>query len=61
MGTWKAVRLKKDAPLGSSNLAADPGEQREGPPAITKIVARIEDIPKTARNRIGTLARKVKP
>ena len=29
MGPWKAVRLKKDAPLELYNLAADPGEQKD--------------------------------
>ena len=29
MGSWKAVRLKKDAPLELFNLPTDPGEQRD--------------------------------
>ena len=49
MGTWKAVRLKKDAPLELYNLAADPGEQRDVAAGNPKIVARIEEYLKTAR------------
>ena len=49
MGPWKAVRLKKDAPLELYNLASDPGEQREVAAANPKIVAQIESYLKTAR------------
>ena len=49
MGPWKAVRLKKDAPLELYNLAADPGEQRDVAAANPKIVAQIEEYLKTAR------------
>jgi arylsulfatase A-like enzyme len=49
MGEWKAVRLKKDAPLELYNLTADPGEQRDVAAANPKIVARIEEYLKTAR------------
>jgi arylsulfatase A len=49
MGEWKAVRLKKDAPLELYNLASDPGEQRDVAAGNPKIVARIEEYLKTAR------------
>ena len=49
MGPWKAVRLKKDAPLELYNLAADPGEQSDVAAANPKIVAQIEEYLKTAR------------
>jgi arylsulfatase A-like enzyme len=49
MGQWKAVRLKRDAPLEVYNLASDPGEQRDVATANPKIVAQIEEYLKTAR------------
>jgi arylsulfatase A len=49
MGPWKAVRLKKDAPLELYNLASDPGEQREVAAANPQIVAKIEAYLKGAR------------
>jgi arylsulfatase A-like enzyme len=49
MGPWKAVRLKKDAPLEIYNLASDPGEQRDVAAANPKIVAQVEEYLKTAR------------
>ena len=49
MGPWKAIRLKKDAPLELYNLEADPGEQRNVAAANTNIVTRIEEYLKTAR------------
>jgi arylsulfatase A-like enzyme len=49
MGEWKAVRLKKEAPLEIYNLAADPGETEDVAAANPKIVARIEAYLKTAR------------
>jgi arylsulfatase A len=49
MGPWKAVRLKKDAPLELYNLASDPGEQREVAAANPAIVAKIEAYLKNAR------------
>src|SRR5918994_240035 len=49
MGPWKAVRLKKDAPLELYNLASDPGEQREVAAANPEIVAKIEAYLKNAR------------
>ena len=49
MGEWKAVRLKKDAPLELYNLPSDPGEQRNIAADNPKIVARIEAYLKTAR------------
>jgi arylsulfatase A-like enzyme len=49
MGPWKAVRLKKDAPLELYNLSADPGEQRDVAADNPKIVARIDEYLKTAR------------
>jgi arylsulfatase A-like enzyme len=49
MGPWKAVRLKKDAPLELYNLASDSGEQREVAAANPDIVAKIEAYLKNAR------------
>jgi arylsulfatase A len=49
MGPWKAVRLKKDAPLELYNLASDPGEQREVAAAHPDIVAKIEAYLKNGR------------
>jgi len=49
MGPWKAVRLRKDAPLELYNLASDPGEQREVAAGNPNIVAQIEEYLKTAR------------
>jgi arylsulfatase A-like enzyme len=49
MGEWKAVRLKKDAPLEIYNLAADPGETEDVAAANPKVVAQIEAYLKTAR------------
>jgi arylsulfatase A-like enzyme len=49
MGQWKAIRLKKDAPLELYNLAADPIEQRDVAAANPAIVSRIEAYLKTAR------------
>ena len=49
MGPWKAVRLKKDAPLELYNLASDPSEQRDVAAANPKIVAQIENYLKGAR------------
>jgi arylsulfatase A-like enzyme len=49
MGEWKAVRLKKDAPLELYNLVSDPGEQRDVAAGNPKVVARIEEYLKTAR------------
>jgi arylsulfatase A len=49
MGKWKAVRLKKDAPLELYDLAADPVEQHDIAPANPSIVSRIEEYLKTAR------------
>ena len=47
--SWKAVRLKKDAPLELYNLAADPGEQSEVAAANPGIVSKIEAYLKNAR------------
>jgi len=49
MGQWKAVRLKKDAPLELYNLAADPIEQRDVAAANPAVVSRIEAYLKNAR------------
>jgi arylsulfatase A len=49
MGPWKAVRLKKDAPLELFNLADDPGEQTEVAAENPKVIAQIEQYLKTAR------------
>ncbi len=42
MGTWKAVRLKKDGPLELYDLARDPTEQTDLAAAHPEVVARIE-------------------
>ena len=60
MGSWKAIRLKKDAPLELYNLAADPGEQRDVAANNPNVVARIEEYLKTA-DGLRTLADKVMP
>jgi arylsulfatase A len=49
MGNWKAVRLKKDAPLELYDLAADPGEQHDLAASKPAIVKRIEGYLTTAR------------
>jgi arylsulfatase A len=49
MGPWKAVRLKKDAPLELYNLTSDPVEQHDVAAANPKVVAQIEEYLKTAR------------
>ena len=49
MGPWKAVRLKKDAPLELYNLASDPGEERDVAAANPTVVAQIENYLKSAR------------
>ena len=49
MGAWKAVRLKKEAPLEIYNLDADPGEQHDVAAANSQVVAKIEEYLRTAR------------
>lgn len=49
MGPWKAVRLKKDAPLELYNLDADPSEQQDVAADRPEIVKKIEAYLKTAR------------
>jgi arylsulfatase A-like enzyme len=49
MGHWKAVRLKKDAPLELYDLPDDPYEQRNVAERNPDVVARIETYLKTAR------------
>ncbi len=49
MGSWKAVRLKKDAPLELYDLAADPAERHDVAATHADIVERIERYLKTAR------------
>jgi arylsulfatase A-like enzyme len=49
MGNWKAVRLKKDAPLELYDLAADRNEEREIAARHPEVVAKIEAYLKTAR------------
>ncbi len=49
MGQWKAVRLKKDAPLQLYDLTSDPVEQRDVAASQPEIVARIETFLRTAR------------
>ena len=49
MGPWKAIRLKKDAPLELYNLTTDPGEQRDVAGDNPKIIAQVETYLKSAR------------
>jgi arylsulfatase A len=49
MGNWKAVRLKKDAPLELYDLAADPAEQRDVAAANPEVVAKITTFFASAR------------
>jgi len=49
MGDWKAVRLRKDAPLELYDLHTDPGEQHDVAAARPDVVATIETYLKTAR------------
>jgi arylsulfatase A-like enzyme len=49
MGTWKAVRLAKDAPLELYDLAGDPSEQHDVAASHADVVATIEAYLKTAR------------
>jgi arylsulfatase A-like enzyme len=48
-GPWKAVRLKKDAPLELYNLDADPAERSDVAAANPAVIARIEAYLRTAR------------
>ena len=49
MGHWKAVRLKKDAPLELYDLPDDPNEQHNVAAAHPDVIAKIEQYLKTAR------------
>jgi arylsulfatase A len=49
MGNWKAVRLKKDAPLELYDLPDDPYEQRNLASTNSEVVAKIEKYLATAR------------
>lgn len=49
MGDWKAVRLKKDAPLELYNLTSDPAETTNVAAEHPDVVARIETYLMTAR------------
>jgi arylsulfatase A-like enzyme len=49
MGAWKAVRLKRNAPLELYNLDRDPAETTNVATANPAVVARIEDFLRTAR------------
>jgi arylsulfatase A len=49
MGNWKAVRLKKDAPLELYDLAKDPSEQHDVAAANPEVVAKITTYLSTAR------------
>ena len=48
-GNWKAVRVKKDAPLELYDLAADPGEKQDVASSNAAVVATIENYLKTVR------------
>lgn len=50
MGSWKAVRLKKDGALELYELGADPGEQHDMAAAHPEVVEKIERYMKTARS-----------
>ncbi len=60
MGNWKAVRLKKDAPLELYDLPDDPYEQRNV--ASDQFGGRREDreIPDDGANRVRALASKIR-
>jgi arylsulfatase A len=49
MGRWKAVRLKKDAPLELYDLASDPREEHDVSAKERAVVARIEQRLRAAR------------
>jgi arylsulfatase A-like enzyme len=49
MGAWKAVRLKKDAPLELYHLDRDPGEREDVSAANPDVVKKIEAYLATAR------------
>ena len=55
-GKWKAVRLKKDAPLELYDLDADAGETRDVAAAHPDVVGRIERYLRTARTESGRWA-----
>ena len=59
MGRWKAVRLKKDAPLELYDLAADPGEQHDVAAANPEVVAQDRGVSEDRENRVGALAGEV--
>lgn len=48
-GNWKAVRLKKDAPLELYDLASDPSEQRDVAAANPEVIAKITTFLASAR------------
>ena len=49
MGNWKAVRLKKDAPLELYDLASDPAETRDVAAANPQVIAKITAFLASAR------------
>jgi len=49
MGTWKAVRLKRDGPLELYDLASDPAEEHDVAAAHADVTSKIEAYLKTAR------------
>jgi arylsulfatase A-like enzyme len=51
MGDWKAVRLKKDAPLELYNLAADPAETTDVSAIRPDVVKQMETYLATARTQ----------
>lgn len=54
MGSWKAVRLKKDAPLELYDLAKDPYEQRNVAADHPDVIARLEQRFADARTESAT-------
>ena len=60
-GTWKAVRLKKDAPLELYDLATDPAEQRDVAAAHPQVVAQDRGVSEEPRVPDSALAGQVMP
>ena len=59
MGQWKAVRLKKDAPLELYDLPNDSTERINVAADNPEVVARIEQYLEDRADRVGALAGEV--